>query len=171
MKKKETINNLINISNKTNSITNTIQNHLFDIMSVSKGKNELFSTKILLSQLISAMKNNEIFDISGVDSEITKIIDDEMQDVINGYNNYICSSTLSNECTSQKYSDVVSERDSLSKEKEELNEKIEKLEEEKNILLHEKECLEKYKDAYHNFTSKVFSLVDEEKNKKEGLLF
>lgn len=169
--KKEVINNLINISNKTNSITNTIQNHLFDIISVSKCKNELFSTKILLSQLISAMKNNEIFDISGVDSEITKIIDEEMQDVINGYNNYICSGSLNNDCTNQKYSDVVNERDNLSKEKEELNEKLKKLEEEKNKLLEEKENLEKYKDSYETFTSKIFSLTDEEKAKKEGLIF
>lgn len=117
------------------------------------------------------MKNNEIFDISGVDSEITKIIDEEMQDVINGYNNYICSGSLKNDCTNQKYSDVVNERDNLSKEKEELNEKLKKLEEEKKKLLEEKENLEKYKDSYENFTSKIFSLTDEEKAKKEGLIF
>lgn len=56
-------------------------------------------------------------------------------------------------------------------EKEELNEKLKKLEEEKKKLLEEKENLEKYKDSYENFTSKIFSLTDEEKAKKEGLLF
>lgn len=38
-------------------------------------------------------------------------------------------------------------------------------------MLEEKENLEKYKDSYEIFTSKIFSLTDEEKAKKEGLLF
>lgn len=165
--KKETIQNLINLSRNTSAIPNTIKNHLFDIVCVSKTKNDTFNKRIILSQLISSMKNNQIFDLNELDDEVIKSVDEETTEVINNYNNYICSSPIISDDNTQKYSDVLEEKDRLSDENLSLKNKLEEIQEQMDELTKEKEELEKYKTAYMEFTGKVYSLVNEEQAKNK----
>lgn len=113
------------------------------------------------------MKENKIFDISDLDQEIIQSVDDATKDVIDNYNDYICSKYSSNDDNNKKYSDLSREKNDLLEKNEILSEELKKLKEEKLELERQKEELQHYKEDYLNFTSKIYSMVDEEKAKNE----
>lgn len=113
------------------------------------------------------MKNNQIFDLNELDEEVRKSIDDETIEVINNYNNYICSSPMISDDNNQKYSDVLEEKDRLSKENISLKNRLEEIQSQMDELTKEKENLENYKDSYIEFTSKIYGLACEEQAKNK----
>lgn len=165
--KKETIQTLINLSRNTYATPNTIRNHLFDIVGVSKTKNDTFNKRIILSQLVSCMKNSHIFDFDELEDEVRKSIDEETIEVINNYNNYICSSPVTSDDNSQKYSDVLDERDRLYEENISFKNRLEDMQNQMTELTKQKEELEKYKALYLEFTGKIYALANEEQAKNE----
>lgn len=160
------IQKLIDISKNTSSIPNTIKNHLFDIVGVSRVKNDSFNKKIILSQLVESMKSNQIFDLNELGEDIKDTVDDEILDIINNYNNYICSAgDLVSDENNIKFSELQKENNNLKEENKSLKENVSEMKKEIRILTKEKEELEKYRNLYSDFTSKMYTLICDEVSK------
>ncbi len=169
-RKKNVIKKINDICDMYNASANYKKDSLNNVITCLKMKDNQFGVNELLSELSKTIATGNIFDISKLDDDIKEHINDEIRLLINRYNNLVSSNSF-NETNKELYSDVEKRKNKLEEENKEKEEKIASLleekrllEEEKLLLEEQKRKLEEEKDKDNNFKSKLFKLIDEERN-------
>lgn len=148
------------LSNMTNSIPCTINDHIYNLKGFKKNKNTSYEAKGMLFGISEKMKSGELIELTDDEREV---LDNATLKIIDIYNDGLFSTLSSNDET---YTSIKNDRDEKIKEVDSLSSKIDELKGEVEVLKKAIELrdaaiakLEDEQDKYDELKEKIKTLA------------
>lgn len=142
----------------------SISHHEFITNGYIQKLEQLKSYKNLFVQFKNKIDSHELFELDQLSPEIKENLDAEWIDMIQSYNDQLCTQSTSN-IVQKTYTNLLTENNQLSDEVVSLQEQLEQVKKEKEQLVSQITQIQAQNEVYASFQNEIFEVVEKQKRK------